>query len=384
MRILITTSRMPFALDEIRKLGKLGHEIIAADTFGTAPGSHSRYVFESVVTPSPRYATRQYIARLREIITTRSVDLVLPQFEEALYVAEHISEIPTRVFTPSFATLRTLHNKVTFTELASKLGLRVPRTTVVKSVAELERAILRSDGFFCKPAYSRGGVELLTDVGPLAGVTHIADCRVTEDNPWVVQEYVAGEDMCSFSVVQHGRVAAHSAYVHPREIDHAGGIVFESVDAKETLLLAETIAAATHYHGQLSLDAKRTKSGLVLLECNPRPTAGVMLMSAEMFAAALFDDAPRTPRLAPPGARKKIASALVRDMFLHWRDIPQDLAHLLSRAPDVYAERGDLAPALYQVLSYSHVLAYRKRQMPEQRTRSDLMSAYFFDVCFNG
>ena len=44
MRILVTSSRMPFALDLIRKLGKEGHAVFATDTFRTAPGSHSKFL----------------------------------------------------------------------------------------------------------------------------------------------------------------------------------------------------------------------------------------------------------------------------------------------------------------------------------------------------
>src|SRR5687768_2143538 len=38
VRILVTSARMPYALPEIRMLGKRGHVMHAADTFSTAPG----------------------------------------------------------------------------------------------------------------------------------------------------------------------------------------------------------------------------------------------------------------------------------------------------------------------------------------------------------
>jgi len=42
MNLLFTCARMPFVLDEIRKVGAEGvHRVDAADSFGTAPGSHS-------------------------------------------------------------------------------------------------------------------------------------------------------------------------------------------------------------------------------------------------------------------------------------------------------------------------------------------------------
>ncbi len=384
MRFLVTTSRMPFALDEIRKLGRQGHEVYAADTFKSAPGNHSRFAKAALLTPSPRFATAAFIERVRDICRDKRIDMVLPSFEEALYLAEHAAEVPARAFLPSFETLRTLHNKVTFLELARNLGLRVPHTTVVKNERELKSAIRNYDSFFARPAFSRGGLNLFTDTGPLAGALNVDQCKPTERNPWIVQQFVHGLDVCTFSVVQHGRVAAHSTYVHPREIEHAGGIVFESVDEPDTLAIAQTIASATRYHGQLSFDLRRTRDGFVLIECNPRPTAGVFMLSGQAFVDALFDEAPAAPRIARPGVRRKFSVALLRDMLLHWRDIPKDIEHLLSSARDVYAESGDFAPAVYQLLSYSQVTAYRRIADSLRNRRTDLMAAYFHDVCYDG
>ena len=49
--ILVTSSRMPFALDEIRKFGRRGHAVYASDTFSTSPGSHSQFVAEQEPPP---------------------------------------------------------------------------------------------------------------------------------------------------------------------------------------------------------------------------------------------------------------------------------------------------------------------------------------------
>ena len=54
MRLLITSSRMPFALDAIRKLGERGHEVFAADSYAASPGSHrSTWPDTSPASPPP-------------------------------------------------------------------------------------------------------------------------------------------------------------------------------------------------------------------------------------------------------------------------------------------------------------------------------------------
>ena len=64
MKILCTTSRMPFAVDEIRKLGERGHEVYAADTFRAAPGSHSKEVADRVLVPAPKQETLAFVQAL--------------------------------------------------------------------------------------------------------------------------------------------------------------------------------------------------------------------------------------------------------------------------------------------------------------------------------
>ena len=44
MRVLITSSRLPFALALIRKLAEAGHEVYASDAYAVSSGSHSRYL----------------------------------------------------------------------------------------------------------------------------------------------------------------------------------------------------------------------------------------------------------------------------------------------------------------------------------------------------
>jgi predicted ATP-grasp superfamily ATP-dependent carboligase len=387
MRLLVTTTRMPTAVEEIRKLGRNGHVVHAADTFREAPGSHSRYVAQRHVVASPRHETSAFLAQIGDIVRAHRIDLVLPMFEEVFYLQRHCDELGpgVNVFAPSLQTLRRLHDKVSFVELAEQIGVDVPRTLVAEDADELRGAIEHFPRYFARPAYSRGGLLLLTNTGPLAGVLPIESCRPTPENPWLVQEFVSGVDVCTFSVARHGRITAHATYVHPKTIDSAGGIVFESIVDPQTLEIARRIVEATDYHGQISLDFMRTERGLVAIECNPRPTAGVSVMPDEMLLRALFGEVTDGPALvAPAGARRHIWSALLRDMWLHRSEIPSDVDEMMSGAEDLFSAHGDRWPGLWQFLSLAHVRRYRRSRDPGKRTRSDLMSAYFADVSWDG
>lgn len=386
MRVLVTSSRFPHALCEIRHFGEQGHTVFAADTYGTAPGSHSRFVAERFVVASPTFETDRYVDEIAAIVRSRGVELLVPAFEEALYLAEHRDRVPAPIFCPDLATLARLHDKRRFVELARELGLSTPRTIVARSSSELRRAIGALPDYLARPAYSRGGVTLLANAGPLAGCVAIEDCEPTPEQPWIVQEFVRGTDVCSFSVAQRGRVVAHCAYEHPKTIEHAGGILFESIDEPVTLAIARRVVEALGYHGQIAFDFIRTETNeLVLLECNPRPTAGVFMMSSRDLSDAVLDRVEsETPRIVPAGVRRQIAVAIMRDMVRNWREIPNDLAVLFSGIEDVYTERGDIVPALYALLSYGQVYAYREAIGRRDRHVTDLVAAQFHDVLWDG
>lgn len=385
-RVLVTTTRMPFAVEEVRRLGRAGHVVHAADTYRAAPGSHSQSVASRHIVPSPRYETGAFLARIAEIVATHRVDLVLPMFEEALYLARWPEYLggAAAVFAPTFDVLVRLHDKVRFLDLARELRVDVPRSVVVSDSADLKRAIDESEQYFARPAYSRGGVFLLTNAGPLAGAVPLSKCRPTPQNPWVVQEFVDGLDLCTFSVARRGRIVAHSTYVHPKTIEHAGGIVFESVEDPRTLHVAQRFVEATGYEGQVSFDFRDTRRGLVAIECNPRPSAGVTIMPPRMFIDAIFGPISRAPRVAPAGARRHITSALLRGMVLDWREIRSTLEELRSGTRDVYAVKGDRWPGLYQYQILSRLLRYRWRRRGHDRTRSDLIDSQFDDVAWDG
>ncbi|HEX8952559.1 MAG TPA: hypothetical protein VF945_11975, partial [Polyangia bacterium] len=386
MNILVTSSRMPFALDEIRKLGRAGNRVHAADTFYSAPGSHSRWVAEHFEVTPPEADAPQYVAEIAELVRRCEIDLIVPCFEEVFYLARYRERLPPRahLFAADFALLAQLHQKATFHTLAGELGLDTPATELVTDDDGLAAALARIPRYVARPAWSRGGVEVFANAGPLAGALSQADCAPTPERPWVVQEYIDGRDLCSFTVARHGHVVAHCTYVHPKELEHAGGIVFESVVDRDVLAAVRRLVEATGYHGQISMDFRRGPRGLVVLECNPRPTAGVHLMPEWMLVWALLGRGDRVPLVVPAGVRRLYASALVRDAVLHPRELPSDLAYLFSDAADIYAEAGDRVPALFQLLSYGQVLSYRLRNHGPERSAAKLMAAYFDGIRWNG
>lgn len=297
MRVLVTSSRNTFALDIIRKLGSRGHTVVASDTYPGATGSHSKYLAGHAVTASPRYDTDQFIRDVSRIVSEYDIDLIIPTFEEVFYLAARVADLPEGVtlFGGSFAKLAQLHDKASFQRLVERSGVPIPETTVATDHASLVAAIEKYPRYFARAAFSRGGVGLLTNTGPLAGKMSVDDCHPTEEQPWLVQPFVDGPMVCTYSTIVDGRVTSHCTYRAPEQWAHSTGITFLAVDSTDTLDYTQRIVDALDpgFTGQLSFDFVDNDGQLYSIECNPRPTNGVILLEAEQLEQALTGRNPR-------------------------------------------------------------------------------------------
>lgn len=384
MRLLITSSRLPFALGLIRKLAEAGHEVHAADAFAVSPGSHSAYLSGHTTTAAPAQETEQFIADIESYAREHRIERVVPAFEEAFYLATQLDRLSetTEVFTAPFPTLARLHDKATFTALAQKLGLPLPETVVTRSHAELLEAIERWPRWFARAAFSRGGVSLLTNTGPLAGHTKVEDVDPTPEQPWLVQPFTDGPMLCTYSTIREGRVITHLCYRAPRQWQHSTGIAFETIDPAPSLEVVTKIAAEVGYTGQMALDfVDMGEQGLSLVECNPRATDGALLVSSEEADAGLgrpASEVPADPILIEAGRTQQLDFAVFAEMFTEpleeWPKSIHDLVHVRG------SDRGwhDQLPNLYSLLTLGRSARLNLGE------RKALLAAMADDIAWDG
>jgi glutathione synthase/RimK-type ligase-like ATP-grasp enzyme len=375
VRLLVTSSRMPFALALIRRLAEAGHTVYASDTYAAAPGSHSRYLAGHFVTAAPRTDPQAFAADVERIAAEQSLDLVVPSWEDAFYLAALAHEAP--VYTAPFTTLARLHDKFSFKQLAGELGLRIPETVLARSPEELREALARFPRYFARAVFSRGGVSLLTNQGPLAGHVAVEDVHPSAEIPWLVQEFVDGPMQCTYSTLHDGRISAHCAYRAPRQWEHSTGIQFLSVDGDESRAIAERIGAALSYTGQLSFDFVASPAGLVMIECNPRTTDGVLLMSSDELNRGILEPGPE-PALVEAGREVQLDFAVVAAALTQGPGELRHALHDLRHVPG--ADRGwrDRLPTLYSFLAFAH------HERLSRREHEQLFVAMSDDVCWNG
>jgi hypothetical protein len=371
--VLILGGRAPAALDHARRFAHQGWVVTMGDSIPCRMSGWSRSVASTITLPSARFAPRAYVEALCGAIRTHRIDLVVPTCEEVFFLSRYRSELPAsvRVVVGEFDTMDVLHSKWQFLKAAQGCGAVVPESGCVNTL-EQAREWAGVDPVVLKPEYSRFGVHVR--LCP-EGIPHNA--RPFEvPGRWVVQRFCHGLELCSYSVVDRGRVLAHVSYRPSYRLRASSSFLFEVHESPRIRAFVEDFARKMGYSGQLSFDWIESDSGDVqVLECNPRAISGVHLFGPDdALPAALAGtvDTCVTPGTTDP---RMIAAVMLcaggvqalraRHLGPWWRDF--------RRARDVIVESGDALPfvgGLLDMASYAR-LALRDRCSLRQAATCD-------------
>ncbi|WP_141733111.1 hypothetical protein [Oligoflexus tunisiensis] len=349
-RILLTSGRVPSALELARSLARAGCYVVVADSYPTFLCQGSRAVARSYVVPPPRLQPASYELAIIDIIQREKIDLLVPASEEVLYLATFADEIKKHCafFFTDAELLLQCHHKQNFNDMAHAMGLPVPDSTPLVKDSRVVQKLVQDD-YVLKRCYSRGGQRVIF---AQAG-TDPQSCDVPLDGSWLIQKRIAGETLCSFSVVQKGRVMKTQLY-RPSVTLGSIGVVFQSIRDERIEQWIETFVRTSAYHGFLSFDFQRTSTGEVLaLECNPRITSGIHLFHPDVLAQAILNPERPLPQKAARTRAQIILGVMTAlpDLWasprLAWKTLRECL-----RARDVIIDWSDPGLLLYQLKCY--------------------------------
>ena len=362
MRILLTGTRAPVALDLARAFRACGHDVHGADTWPVAVMAGELDSFTAC--PSPRFRPDAFVRDAEALMARLKPDLVVPLCEEVFYWAQISGPHGWPLFAPDLTTLMRLHSKFAFIELAQSLGLSVPKTQRLQKDSEIRGA---NQSVF-KPEFSRFGSRVL--IGPKA-------LELSHDpaNPWLQQTLIPGEDVCFHAIARKGQIRAFSAYRSAWRTSGGASYYFDPVDEnlnQQLMIIAATLAQSLDLTGQIACDLRLDVEGRPwLIECNPRATSGLHLLAhdPERLTAAFLTDAADLhltdgrPACIGPAMRLSGWPRAVRDGRLGpWR---RDMA----RARDVFSGTGHRA--------YTGAASLIVRAALAGRSLSDFLTADF-------
>ena len=370
--VLILGGRAPAALDHARRFAHQGWTVCIADSIPCQISGASKAVKATLRIAPPRHAPAQFTADLQRIVRDHAIDLVVPTCEEVFFVSRYRHHLPAhvRVLAEDFAKLRAVHSKWQFLTLAQNCGADVPVSARVQTLDEA-RAWAAGRPMVLKPEFSRFGVHVRLyrngipdDAPPLADL-----------GAWVAQTLVRGQEYCSYSVVDRGRLLAHALYRPDWRMSTSASFYFAPVRIDAIRTFVANFARKLDFTGQLSFDWIQQADGRVSpLECNPRATSGCHLFGPDdALPAALagtlegcIEPSPGLPRMVAPvmasvGLMHALATGTLRQWRRDWRT-----------AADVLTVPGDRAPlwgAVSDMAAYARLALQQRSNMRQAATQ---------------
>ncbi len=373
-RILLTGGRAPATLELARAFHRAGHTVFMAESLRGHLSEPSAAITKNFLVPPPRQQTGVFLDALEKIAHENKIDLVIPTCEEVFYVAMGRDRFPA--FVEPLEKLRRLHSKWDFIHLARELGLPVPETMLIETESSLTSAMTRWPRVVVKPVYSRFASKTL-----ICPTIQQVKSEVTFDSRWVAQEFIAGAQVCTYSVCHRGNITAHTAYRSDFTAGQGATILFRHVNHTTTFEWVKKIVAEISFTGQIALDFIETDEGKIFaIECNPRTISGTHLLARD----ANFPESFLNPSAQPVIPLDDFSVQLWMGMLVYGlpaslkkRQFPKWFAAFTS-SHDVIFRGDDPLPALLQFRSIFHYvqLAQRKKISP--------LEASTFDIEWNG
>jgi predicted ATP-grasp superfamily ATP-dependent carboligase len=328
--VLVTGADERHGLAVIRALGSSGLAIFAAGVDARRLGFHSRYVRGSCCYPSLTVEepdVRGFLSVIRDAVTRHRIPWIFPVTEStvvALDRARDEFEGLTRIALPASEALRVALDKQSTHELATSLGIPVPRSCLPRSPAEA-LSFAREVGYPVVmkprgPAEGRltGGFGFKVRYAKCADDLHAAlrpfDAR--GEFP-MLQEYCSGIGVAQSGLVANGEIRGLYQHRRAREYPLTGGVasvvVSEPMDPQNRAWTAKLLGAL-RWNGaaQVEYRVDRTTGRSVLIEVNGRwwaPLSAANKLGLN-FPYALYrylenGDRPSLPSDYPVGVRTR-------------------------------------------------------------------------------
>lgn len=314
MRILITGSRAPAALELVRNFGLCGWEVYAADSIDAAIARYSAYVKRFFTVHAPRSDERAFVDDLCDIVRKHGIDVVFPTCEEIFWIAKNLAEIRARcraqIICEPLEKLDVLHNKYKFIRFAKGLGIAVPDTHLIaENVPIAQTNAQKEQKIVLKPVYSRFGEDVI-----VAEPSDIAFDGL--HGKWIAQEFIEGEPVCSYGYAENGVLKFNICYRSP--VRARTFTAFAPFVCGAVTKMVQTIAEALCFTGNLSFDFIRRGDAYIPIECNPRITSGIHTLRGNAFDALFFGTL-KQPQL--DFAQLRLPTLLTGGGWLPYRDV---------------------------------------------------------------
>lgn len=276
--ILVTAVSGDIGCSAVRSLSEEGYKIIGCDMKLYTPVLH---MLQKYYQSPPANDTESYISFIKGVIEKENVDFFLPVSEPEIEVLNeqrsHFKNMGIRLLLNNKTIIDNCLDKLRTIQYLEKLGISVPRTTLLSNY----------DNSFGYPLIIKGrkgcGGKKLWIAENHDDLDYI---RRRDDGSLLVQEYI-GSDAEDYTtgIFSDGKIASSISF---RRKLGFGGLSVEAVIADESFLehLSQTISDKMGLIGSINLQSRRVGDKFVPYEINPRLSS--TLLFRKQFG---FDDA---------------------------------------------------------------------------------------------
>ncbi len=305
--ILISGGKMTKALQLARSFHRAGHRVVLLEThkYWLTGHRYSRSIDRFYTVPSPE--TAEYPAALLAIVQQEKVDVYVPVCSP---VASYYDAVVQKTLAPyctvmhvDVTTLQRLDDKYEFATAAQALGLRAPKSYRITSPQQVmefdftgaERPyILKSIPY---DSVRRLDLTKLPCATPAQTAAFVQSLPISASKPWIMQEYIPGQEFCTHSTVRNGHVQLHCCCE-----SSAFQVNYQQVDRPEIEAWIRRFAQSFNLTGQVSLDFIQADDDgqFYAIECNPRTHSAItMFYDHPQVAAAYLTPEPLEQTVQP-------------------------------------------------------------------------------------
>jgi glutathione synthase/RimK-type ligase-like ATP-grasp enzyme len=281
--ILISGGKMTKALQLARSFHQAGHRVILIESHKYWLTGHrfSWAVDRFYTVPKPQ--AKDYINSLLEIVQKEGVDVYIPVCSPvASYYDAQAKQILSKYcevmhFDPDM--VQKLDDKYKFSAIAASFGLSVPDSYCITHPQQIldfdfskqaQKYILKSIPY---DSVRRLNLTKLPCNTPSATAAFVKELPISENNPWIMQAFIPGQEYCTHSTVRNGELQVHCCCK-----SSAFQINYEMIDKPEIEAWVKRFVSGLNLTGQVSFDFIQAEDGCVYaIECNPRTHSAITM-----------------------------------------------------------------------------------------------------------
>ena len=273
--ILITGAKMTKALQLARSFYRDGHNVYLVETHKYWLSGHrfSRAVKGFFTVPVPEKEPEAYCQALVEIAKQKSIDLFIPVSSP---IASYYDSLAKKALEPYCESIHLdpeitaiLDDKHAFCSKARELGLSAPKVFRITDPQQILDFDFESDGskYIVKSIPYDSVLRLDLTRLPFEGMAeYVRNLPISEQKPWVMQEFIRGQEYCFHATARNGKIRLHCcSKSSPFQVN------YEQVDNPAIYQWVEIFVQKMNLTGQICFDMIQVEDGTVYpIECNPR------------------------------------------------------------------------------------------------------------------